>query len=93
VGDRCLTRKCSDPGRGKTSEEPLPISGEARSLHVLVTAIALAMYEEYSAEEQAAVKGNSLLLWTYLCCQREQEAAVLKVVAWGGQDSGMWRQE
>lgn len=57
MGDHCLTRRTpSDPGRGKTSEVPLSISGEARSLRVLVTAIALATYKENTAEEQAAVK-------------------------------------
>lgn len=46
----------SDPGRGKTPEGPFSVNGEARSLHVLVTAVALAAYKENIAEEQAAVK-------------------------------------
>ena len=33
------------------------------------------------------LRRNSLILWTCLCCQREQEAPFLKVVAWGGQDN------
>ena len=56
MGDHCLTRRTrSDPGRGKTSEVPLSVNGEARSLCVLVTAIALTTYMENIVEEQAAV--------------------------------------
>lgn len=31
------------------------------------------------------LRKKSLILW--MCCQREQEAALLQVVAWGGQDT------
>lgn len=33
------------------------------------------------------LRRDSLIFWTCLCCHREQEAAFVKVVAWGGQDN------
>lgn len=58
----------SGPGWGETSEVPISANGEARSLHVLVTAIA---HKENIAEEQAAVKGNSLVLcFGYGCASK-----------------------
>lgn len=41
---------------------PISVNGKARSLHVLVTAIAVAAHKENIAEEQAAVKENCLTL-------------------------------